>query len=160
MIPAGSTIAARFATLACLSLLYPVSVSSLPTDDPASDSAQVTVKRGPATHPSELASATLRVDVPLVVVPVHVSTALGAPVTNLGKDDFRIFEDKVEQTVTHFSKEDAAVSVGLLFDASGSMRDKMRKSSEAAGQCLSATNPEDEFFLTVFSERPKLSLSF
>jgi VWFA-related protein len=102
----------------------------------------------------------LRVDAPLVLVPVHVSTPLGAPVTNLGKEDFRVFEDNTAQTVTHFSKEDAPLSVGLLLDASGSMRHKMRKSSEAAGQFLRTSNPEDEFFLIEFSERPRLSLGF
>jgi Ca-activated chloride channel family protein len=162
MIP-GPTQVARFVVFACLPVLCPISLS-LRVEDPASVSAQVTldrrVKRGPSTPPALDPTATLRVDVPLVLVPVHVSTLLGAPVTNLDKGDFRVLEDNVEQTISHFSKEDAPLSVGLLLDASGSMRDKMRKSSEAAGQFLRTSNSEDEFFLIEFNERPTLSLAF
>src|SRR5436190_5404778 len=108
MIP-GSPQAARFVVFACLPVLCPISLSSLPVQDAASGSAQVTIdrrgKRGPSTPPVDNLTATLRVDVPLVLVPVHVSTPLGGTVTNLGKGDFRVFEDNVEQTITHFSKE-------------------------------------------------------
>jgi hypothetical protein len=78
-----------------------------------------------ADHPH----ADLRVDVPLVLIPV------------------RLFEDGVEQRITHFACEDAPVSIGLLLDASGSMRNKMRKSSEAARELFKTTNFDDEFFL-------------
>lgn len=77
-------------------------LSSLPIHDPASVSPKLRfdrqVKRGPSTPPADDQTAALRVDVPLVLVPVHVSTLLGTPVTNLGKGDFRVFEDNVEQT--------------------------------------------------------------
>src|SRR6266446_4363382 len=102
----------------------------------------------------------LQVDVPLVLIPAHVSTPLGAPVTNLARENFRLFEDGVEQTITHFASEDAPVSVGLLFDASGSMRDKMRKSFEAAAELFKSANVEDEFFLVEFNERPRLIVPF
>jgi Ca-activated chloride channel family protein len=155
---------ARYAVLAWLPLLCPVSLFSLPVNDPASDSAQVTIdpraKRGPAANPADDSRAKLRVNVHLVLVPVHVSTPLGASVTNLGKENFRTFEDNVEQTISHFSKEDSPLSVGLLLDASASMRNKMRTSSEAVGQFLRTTNPEDEFLLIEFNERPRLSLAF
>lgn len=102
----------------------------------------------------------LRVDVPLVQIPVHVTTALGASVTNLRAADFRLFEDGVEQKITHFSAEDAPISIGMLFDASGSMRNKIRKSSEAAAEFFKTANAEDEFFLIEFNERPKLAVPF
>jgi len=89
-----------------------------------------------------------------------VTTAYGASITNLTKDNFRIFEDETEQTVTHFSKDDAPVSIGLLFDASGSMQNKMHKSSEAVASFFKTANREDEFFLVEFNERPKLALGF
>jgi Ca-activated chloride channel homolog len=104
--------------------------------------------------------ADLRVDVPLVLIPVNVTTPLGAPVTGLSKENFRLFEDGVEQRITHFSSEDAPVSIGLLLDASGSMRNKMKKSLEAAGELFKNANLDDEFFLIEFNERPKLTVPF
>lgn len=102
----------------------------------------------------------LRVDSWLVQIPVHVTTAYGASVTDLGKGDFQLFEDDAEQTITHFSRDDAPVSVGLLFDSSGSMQNKIRKSSEAAAAFFKTANAEDEFFLIEFNERAKLTVPF
>src|SRR5271166_3717417 len=79
----------------------------------------------PRFRPESIPVVDLRVDVPLVLIPVHVTTPLGASVSNLNKGNFRVFEDTVEQTITHFASEDAPLSIGLLFDASGSMRNKM-----------------------------------
>ena len=104
--------------------------------------------------------ADLRVDVPLVQIPVHVTTTLGASVTNLKADSFDIFEDGVKQKITHFSSEDAPISIGMLLDSSGSMRNKIRKSSEAAAAFFKTANADDEFFLIEFNERPKLAVPF
>ncbi len=104
--------------------------------------------------------ADLRVDVPLVLIPVHVTTRLGASVPGLDRNSFRVFEDNVEQRIASFANDDAPVSIGLLFDMSGSMRDKIRKSCEAAAELLKTANPEDEFFLVEFNNRPKLVLPF
>jgi Ca-activated chloride channel family protein len=111
----------------------------------------------PAT---ELSPAHLRVDTSLVLVPVHVTTPLGVSVTDLNKANFQIFEDNVEQTITHFSKDDAPLSIGLVFDASGSMRNKIHKSSEAAVAFFRTANAEDQFFLVEFNERPRLAVPF
>ncbi len=102
----------------------------------------------------------LRVDVPLVQIPVHVTTPLGASVTNLNASNFRLFEDGVEQKITHFSAEDAPISIGMLFDASGSMRNKVRKASEAAAAFFRTANAEDEFFLIEFNDHPHLVVPF
>lgn len=104
--------------------------------------------------------ADLRVDVPLVLIPVHVTNAAGVNVPDLKKENFHLFEDGVEQSVVHFSHEDAPLSIGLLFDASGSMENKMRRSSEAAAEFFKTANSEDEFFLVQFSDRPKLLVPF
>src|SRR5579864_2439723 len=102
----------------------------------------------------------LRVDVPLVLIPVNVTTPLGASVTSLTKENFRLFEDGVEQTIAHFANEDTPVSIGLLLDTSGSMRNKMKKSLEAAGELFKTAGFDDEFFLIEFNERPKLTAPF
>src|SRR5262245_51072751 len=65
--------------------------------------------------------AHLRVEASVVLVPASVTTDMGMRVNGLRRESFRVFEDGVEQPVTYFSMEDAPVSIGLLFDASGSM---------------------------------------
>ena len=104
--------------------------------------------------------ADIRVDSALVLVPAQVTNVLGAPVTDLHKEDFKVFEDGVEQPITNFALEDAPLSIGLLFDNSGSMRNKMKKATEAAAALFKTANPQDEFFLIEFSDRPKLTVPF
>ena len=77
-------------------------------------------------------------------------------VTGLEKEHFKLTEEKAEQTITQFSSEDAPLSVGLVFDASGSMGSKLSKSRQAAAQLFKTANPEDEFFLVHFNNRPEL----
>ncbi|MBV9770505.1 MAG: VWA domain-containing protein [Bryobacterales bacterium] len=107
-----------------------------------------------------LPRADIRVDSALVLVPAQVTNVVGTPVTNLRKEDFKVFEDGVEQPIAHFSMEDAPLSIGLLFDISGSMRNKIKKATEAAAEFFKTSNPQDEFFLIEFSDRPKLTVPF
>jgi len=102
----------------------------------------------------------LRIDSSLVLIPVHVTNAVGASVTGLRRDGFHIFEDRVEQTVSTFYTDDAPVSIGFLFDASGSMRSKMKKSAEAAAAFFRTANLDDEFFLIEFNDRARLRVPF
>jgi Ca-activated chloride channel homolog len=118
------------------------------------------VRNVAASEAETFPRADLRVDVPLVEIPVHVTTQLGVSVTNLKTESFRLFEDKMEQKIVSFTSEDAPVSIGLLFDLSGSMKDKMRKASDAAIEILKTANQEDEFFLIEFNDRPKLVVPF
>lgn len=109
---------------------------------------------------ARLPKADIRVDSALVLVPAQVTNVVGAPVTDLEKEDFKIFEDGVEQPITNFAREDAPLSIGLLFDISGSMRNKIKKATEAAAEFFKTANPQDEFFLIEFSDRPKLTVPF
>jgi len=97
---------------------------------------------------------------PLVLIPVHVTTAGGTSVPDLTKESFRLFDDDVVQKITYFAEDDAPVSVGLLFDTSASMQHKMRRASDAAASFLQTANAEDEFFLIEFNDRPKLTVPF
>jgi Ca-activated chloride channel family protein len=106
------------------------------------------------------AAPVMRVASSLVLIPVHVTTAGGASVTDLKKEDFELYEDGVKQTITHFAQDDAPVSAGVLLDVSGSMRNKMAKASEAATEFFKFANAEDEFFLLEFNARPRLSVPF
>lgn len=103
---------------------------------------------------------TLRVDTNLVLVNVTVTDPLNRFVTGLEKEHFKLFEDKVEQNITQFSSEDAPLSVGLVFDCSGSMGAKLSKSRQAAAQFFKLANPEDEFFLVQFNDKPELVVPF
>jgi Ca-activated chloride channel homolog len=105
-------------------------------------------------------TADIRVDSSLVLIPAHVTTPFGTSITTLSKKDFRIFEDEAPREITYFAKEDAPLSIGLLFDASGSMRNKIRQAAEAAAAFFKTANPQDEFFLVEFSDKPKLTVSF
>lgn len=80
--------------------------------------------------------------------------------TTLSKDNFTLMEDNEQQKVAYFSQDDAPVSIGLLYDTSGSMRPKMATASEAAAAFFKTSNPDDEFFLIEFSDRPKLVVPF
>lgn len=102
----------------------------------------------------------IRVDTTLVLINVTVVDPLNRFVTGLEREHFRLFEEKVEQKVTHFASEDAPLSIGLVFDCSGSMGAKLQKSRQAAVQFFKTANPEDEFFLVQFSDRPELTMKF
>jgi VWFA-related protein len=97
----------------------------------------------------------IRVEVPLVLVQVSVIDPYNRFVTGLRKEHFEIFEDKDQQSIRHFSNEDVPLSAGLVFDASGSMSEKMDKARMAVMQFFRASNPDDEFFLISFNDRPK-----
>jgi Ca-activated chloride channel homolog len=114
----------------------------------------------PAAESSTLRTAHLRVDASLVMIPVQVTTAEGTPVTALTKQNFQLFEDNQEQKITWFARDDAPVSIGVLFDASGSMHNKIRACAQAAASFLKTANDKDEFFLVEFSDRPKLTVPF
>jgi Ca-activated chloride channel homolog len=103
---------------------------------------------------------TFRADTNLVVIPVAVTDTLNRFVLGLQKADFHLFEDGVEQTVGHFSGDDAPLSIGLVFDESGSMDYKLRTSRDAAAQLLKTLNRDDEAFLVEFGDNAKLSVGF
>jgi VWFA-related protein len=108
----------------------------------------------------ERRAGNIRIDTTLVQIPVTVTDPLNRFVTGLDKEYFKLFEDKTEQQVIQFSSEDAPVSIGLVFDISGSMGNKLQKSRQAAAQFFKTANPEDEFFLAVFNDRPELVVPF
>jgi Ca-activated chloride channel family protein len=78
----------------------------------------------------------------------------------LGKDNFTVFERGNQQVIRHFSSEDAPISLGIIFDTSGSMYGKMERSREAVVQLLRGSNPSDEFFLIGFANRPELLVDY
>jgi Ca-activated chloride channel homolog len=102
----------------------------------------------------------LHLDVELALVNVTVTDPYNRQVTGLEPDNFRVFEDNVEQEVVTFSSEDVPISIGVILDLSGSMANKLGKAKQAAIQFLRTANPEDEFFLVGFNEHVDLLTPF
>ncbi len=119
-------------------------------DDVRKDSAGTPFKPG----------GTIHFDVDLALVNVTVTDPYNRLVTGLETDNFRVFEDNIEQEVVTFSAEDVPISIGVIFDFSGSMSNKVGKAREAAVQFFKTANPQDEFFLVSFNERAELTSSF
>jgi len=96
----------------------------------------------------------------MTLVNVTVTDPYSRLVTGLEQENFRVFEDGAEQEIVRFSSEDVPVSIGVVFDMSGSMTDKIDKSRLAAVQFFRTANPQDEFFLINFNDRAQLVSPF
>ena len=124
---------------------------------PARSSAQIPVQTPPPPPPPGQQEGTpqggkIRVDVNLVVLHTTVIDDRGKFVDGLTQENFRVFEDKVEQKLSIFKREDIPVSMGLVIDNSGSMRDKRPRVNEAALTLVQASNPQDEAFVVNFND--------
>jgi Ca-activated chloride channel homolog len=128
----------------------------------SADSPKVSVdpRAKPAAAAPKGPRTDIRVDTTVVLINVTVTDPLNRFVTGLEKENFRLYEDKSEQKVVHFASEDAPLSIGLVFDTSGSMGNKLAKSRQAVAQFFKTANPEDEFFLVQFNDRPEMVQDF
>jgi Ca-activated chloride channel family protein len=97
----------------------------------------------------------IKIDVDLVLVPVTITDPMNRLVTGLDKENFSLMEGKEPQEIRHFSSEDAPVSLGVIFDLSGSMSNKIDRARDAILEFFKTANPQDEFFLIAFSDRPE-----
>ena len=135
----------------------PPGSSSSPTAEPKGAEA------GPASGPEALRihpGSYIRTNVDLVLVPVTVTDPLNRLVTGLEKEDFQVFENSNKQEIWSFASEDAPVSIGIIFDLSGSMTSKLIRARESILQFIKTANPEDEFFVIGFNDRPELIEDF
>jgi Ca-activated chloride channel homolog len=94
----------------------------------------------------------LTINVDLVVLHTTVIDDRQRFADGLKSENFRVFEDKVEQKLAVFKREDVPVSMGLVIDNSGSMRDKRPRVNEAAITLVQASNPQDEAFVVNFND--------
>lgn len=93
--------------------------------------------------------------VDLVLVPVTVTDPMNRLVTGLDRENFEVYEGKERQVVRDFSAEDAPISMGVIFDMSGSMASKIERAREAVIDFFKTANPQDEFFMITFSDKPE-----
>jgi len=106
------------------------------------------------------ATAIIRKSVELVLVPVTVMDESNRIITGLEQGNFQLYENKQAQPIKHFWKEDTPVSVGIVLDISGSMDTKIERARDAVAAMLTASNPQDEFFLMTFADRATLVQDF
>ena len=114
--------------------------------------AQVSIQSRMAPISRRTSLPDLQVNTSLVLVPVSVTDASNRPILGLDKNRFRVFDNNVEQKLTSLSFEDTPVAVAVVFDISGSMRPKIRKSRLALARLLEMADSEDEFCLIEFSD--------
>ena len=148
-------------TLVCL-LGFPL-VLSLPAAEPNLGGDNVELQTRPPDEAEALRQqrqAVIGVDVEMVLVNVTVTDPMGRMVTGLQKEHFEVEEDKEKQEILQFGAEDSPLSLAIVFDASGSMGEKMSKAREAVAQFFKTANPQDEFFLVEFNNRPEMATDF
>jgi Ca-activated chloride channel family protein len=158
----SSSVPAELLCVAALVLCPFLSAQAVNDSDSSAPPVKAPSAPAPVTPsvPTSGRTVDLRVDRTLVLINVTVTDPLNRFVTGLDKEHFRLFEDKIEQEISQFSAEDAPISIGLVFDTSGSMGSKLQKSRQAAAEFFKTANPADEFFLVQFNNRPELVVPF
>jgi Ca-activated chloride channel family protein len=103
---------------------------------------------------------TLHVEANLVLVPLTVTDDQNRLVTGLERENFWVYENNQPQTITTFSTDDAPVSIGIIFDLSGSMGSKFGRARKALSEFMRTSNPQDEFFVVAFNDRPAVVVDY
>jgi Ca-activated chloride channel family protein len=132
-------------------------VTTMPVARAGDGDATVSITPRASRHADEPKErpGSIRVDVNLVLIPVTVTDSYERPVLGLHKTDFHLFEEGVEREISQFFREEAPISIGIVFDASKSMEKKLTQSREAVKQFLRMSLPGDEYFLLKFSDAPE-----
>ncbi|MGB7265709.1 MAG: VWA domain-containing protein [Terracidiphilus sp.] len=137
--------------------VVPPGSADAPVSEPkGAEAAPVTGAGSLNIHPGSF----IRMNVDMVLVPVTVTDPLNRLVTGLEKEDFQVFENNSQEPISSFACEDAPVSIGIIFDLSGSMTSKLIRAREAILQFIKTANPQDEFFVIGFNDRPELIEDF
>jgi Ca-activated chloride channel family protein len=134
-----------------------------PGESKTEEGAPVGAEPAPVSGPEALKArpgAVIRLNVDLVLVPVTITDPMNRLVTGLEKEDFQVFENNAKQEIRSFASEDAPVSIGIVFDLSGSMSSKLNRARESIVQFIRTANPQDEFFVNGFNDRPELITDF
>jgi Ca-activated chloride channel family protein len=102
----------------------------------------------------------LKIEANLVLVPMTVTDPMNRLVTGLEADNFQVFDNNTGQTIKSFSTEDAPVTIGVVFDLSGSMSSKFARARRALTEFLRTSNPQDEFFVVAFNDKPAVIVDY
>ena len=104
--------------------------------------------------------SSIQVNADLVLVPMTVTDPQNRLVTGLERSNFQLFDSNAPQTIKSFATEDAPLSIGIVFDLSGSMQSKFVRSRKALSEFLHTCNPQDEFFVIGFNDRPAVLVDY
>jgi Ca-activated chloride channel family protein len=124
------------------------------------DSKAVITGSDVGTKATSSPNATIRVDANLVLVPLTVTDPMNRLVTGLERDNFQVYDNNYLQTIKSFATEDAPLSIGIVFDLSGSMQSKFLRARKALTEFLRTCNPQDEFFVVGFNDRPAILVDY
>ncbi len=102
----------------------------------------------------------IKVEANLVLVPMTVTDPMNRLVTGLEAPNFEIYDNNLGQTIKTFSTEDAPVTIGIVFDLSGSMQTKFVRARKALSEFLRTSNPADEFFVVAFNDKPAVIVDY
>ena len=131
-----------------------------PPKTPEDKKPVVTGADNAAAQATSRRDARIRVDVNLVLVPATVTDGMNRLVTGLERENFFIYDKDVLQQIKSFSTEDAPVTIGIVFDLSGSMNSKFVRARKALSEFLRTSNPQDEFFVVGFNDRPAVIVDY
>lgn len=148
-------LAATLALTLAVILVSPGSWGNAQTDrSPAPPSQSL-----PSARPSN-SDDQVRMSTDLVSVKVTVSDSFGRVVTGLKQPNFSIYDDKVKQEIAHFTEADAPISIGIIYDVSGSMGGIIQYSAQALRRFIETSHEDDDFFLVAFNDRARLVQDF
>ncbi len=109
---------------------------------------------------TSIPGAEIHIDVNLVLVPVAVTDPMNRLVTGLERENFQVFDNDAPQTIKSFATDDAPLTIGIVFDLSGSMTSKFVRARKALSEFLRTCNPQDEFFVVGFNDRPAILVDY
>jgi Ca-activated chloride channel family protein len=127
---------------------------------PPKDNRPVISDKDVVTKATMARGASIRVNVDMVLVPVTVTDPMNRLVTGLEKENFQIFDNNNGERIKSFATEDAPLSIGIVFDLSGSMQGKFNRARKALTAFLRTCNPLDEFFVVGFNDRPAIVVDY
>ena len=130
-------------------------ISNLQEKNPSRES-RITTPVGASQQPDDKIQLKAR----LVSMTVTVSDRYGRFVTGLEKRNFQVFDDGVEQEIAHFGDEDAPLTLGIIYDVSGSMGDLTSRSFQALKRFFDTSHQDDEYFIIAFNTRAQLVQDF
>ena len=117
-------------------------------------------KRGDTEQQESKDNQRITLGTDIVNVTISVTDPYGRFVTGLGKDYFEVYDNKVKQEIAHFTDEDAPISLGIVYDVSGSMKERISRSLRALRRFIETSHNDDDFFLIAFNDRAKLIQDF
>jgi Ca-activated chloride channel family protein len=140
-------------------------VLTVQSQEPATQDKPAAATQTPAQKPkdqklgTELDDKSLITNTDLITLTVTVTDTYGRYVSGLSKSAFAVFDNKQQQEITYFSDDDSPVSVGVIFDVSGSMSgDKVKRARDALAKFIQTSHDSDEYFLIAFNSRAQLLL--